>query len=119
VGDDRGQKAASLSAKFDFPPIPIRSPQQQHQRQHCEMTMLLLQLLQWRKSINNSFSSGRSRLTFAFFNRTKPAELRRYQPNSTSLQSQFNRRSNINQIRLPSNPNLIVYLPAFFKALML
>jgi len=46
--------------------------------------------------VKNSLSSGRKMLAFAFFNCTKPAKLRRYQPDSTSLQSQFERRSNVN-----------------------
>ena len=46
--------------------------------------------------VKNSLSSGRQRLAFAFFNCTKSAKLRRYQPDSTSLQSQFDRRSNVN-----------------------
>ena len=45
--------------------------------------------------VKNSLSN-RQRLAFAFFNCTKSAKLRRYQPDSTSLQSQFDRRSNVN-----------------------
>ena len=88
------RQTASLSAKFAFAPIPDRSPQQ-YQRQICDIVMLLLQLLQWRKSIKNCISSSQ-RLAFAFFICTNPAKQRHYQPNSPSLQSQIDRHSNTN-----------------------